>query len=124
MPATEIHKRRFWRYNTKTALEAMKRHIFSGFVLFCKQGDLKSFQYVFEKMHDHDKKTLPIYHLIETTVLYKHKDLLLYLLDQLENNCQDTSFLFKMCCKTYFEMNFDVYNIFVNKYTKFVKIDS
>jgi hypothetical protein len=120
----EIHDRRFWRYKTKSFFEAKKRQVYSTFVLFSKKGDIDNFRIVVNCLSRVEKNTLPVNYLIEMAVLYKQKKMVLFLLEEIiVDTPGDIHFLYTMCCKTFFEKNNEMYDIFFKKYLEFQKSD-
>ena len=113
---SDIHERRFWRYKTKTFFAAKKGQVYTALVLFSKCGDIKNFQTVIQFFSEKEKASLPVYYLIDMAVLYKQKDMVLFLLNMFINICQDKQFIYTMCCKTFFEKNNEMYDIFFKKY--------
>jgi len=114
----EIHSRRFWRYKTKSFFEAKKRQVYSAFVIFSKRGDIHNFKIVLDCLSQQEKNSLPINYLIDMAVLYKQKDMVLFLLELILDTPADKHLLYTMCCKTYFEKNKEMYKIFYEKYVK------
>ena len=111
----DIHDRRFWRYKTQSFIEAKKRQVYSAFVVFSKRGDVKNFRIVINCLSRIEKNTLPVNYLIDMAVLYKQKDMVVFLLDEMiVDTLADRHFLYTMCCKTFFEKNHEMYDIFLN----------